>query len=102
MLGPVYAEGDRHAFLWTNHHMDIDVERGSFWIFLLLLTPTSPGVWHTLDLVWWPLKMRETVLTYLEILAALILFSWVLLSLLSCPLYNDKMLGALSRPCNGN
>lgn len=39
--------------------MYIEVERGSFRVFLLLLKPTSPGVWRTSDLVRWPLKMRD-------------------------------------------
>ena len=35
------------------------VERGFFWISLPLLKPISPGVWRSLDQVWWPLKIRD-------------------------------------------
>lgn len=97
LLDPACAERDKHAFLWKNHGLDICVE-SSFWISLLLLKPISPGVWCTLDLVWWPFK----IMGHQELLRDAGCFNLVLLNptppppLLLPPSPNRWNLGALS------
>ena len=87
MLEPVYAEGDTHAFLWKNRGMDIYVQRGSFWISLPLLKPITAGVWCTLDLVWWPLKIKG----HQELLRDTGCFNLVLLDSTLSPLHPSSL-----------